>query len=427
MHETKHPQERALLVGVNTNNSYHRSTEYSLQELSRLADTALLNVIDSVIHSRPKIDPAYYIGRGKAQFIAELIADKEIDVVVFDEELSPGQAKNLEKLFEAKVIDRSCLILDIFARRAKTHEARTQVELAQLKYLLPRLTKMWTHFSRQVGGVGVRGPGETQLEVDRRLVRRRISHLSGKLDKIEHQRKGRRESRKDIYKAALIGYTNTGKSTLLNALTKADTFVENQLFATLDPTIRTMENLANGSLKGIKQIVLSDTVGFIHKLPHHLVASFRSTLEEVKDASLLIHVIDVTHPEFEHQITTVRSVLYDLEVKDYPTLYVFNKIDTLEKFGMVGHLKSEYAPAVFVSAARHMFIEELKQKISELASADSIEQEVQLSIDQTATISRIYDMAHVTDRHYENDKVILKFRATKIAAQKIKQLLSVDV
>jgi GTP-binding protein HflX len=396
----------------------------SLQELVQLADTAGAEVIDTIIHTRPRVDPAFFIGRGKAEFIAALVQEQNVEVVVFDDDLSPAQAKNLEKLCDTKIIDRSGLILDIFARRAKSREARTQVELAQLQYLLPRLTRQWTHFSRQVGGIGTRGPGETQLEMDRRLVRQRIGQLQKELAKIELQRSVRRQHRKGIFKAALVGYTNAGKSTLLNALTDARVFVENRLFATLDPTVRQISHPVNGSANDHAIVLLIDTVGFIRKLPHHLVASFKSTLEEARETDLLLHVIDVTHPNFEEQVSVVRQVLEDLQLNDRPLLHVFNKIDALQESGMVGRLQEIYAPAVFVSAERGMFLEELRARIWDFAHAEEEELVLDLPISNPALVARLYTLAQVVEKHYEDHTVHLKLRASHAAAEKIRHLLA---
>ncbi|MCG3156189.1 MAG: GTPase HflX [bacterium] len=425
MYETQtRGRERALLVGFTTDGHSRVAVEDSLQELALLADTAGADIVETIIHSRPKIDPAFFIGRGKAEFIATLVAEQDIDVVIFDDDLSPGQAKNLEELFEKKVIDRSGLILDIFARRARTREARTQVELAQLEYLLPRLTRMWSHFSRQVGGIGLRGPGETQLEVDRRIVRQRIAHLSRELKKLDRQRAVRRQHRDGVFKAALVGYTNAGKSTLLNALTEAEVFVEDRLFATLDSTVRVLRWPQNGYQKEVGPVVLIDTVGFIRKLPHHLVASFKTTLDELREASLLLHVIDVTHPQVEQQIATVRSVLTEMQLHEYPVLHVFNKVDLLPEDGLLQRLQQEYAPAIFVSAQRKMFLGDLQRWINDFAAAGAVEFEAELPLSEPAKLARVHEMANVLERRFEADKVILKLRARQAAAAQIRQMLA---
>ncbi|MBD3287623.1 GTPase HflX, partial [candidate division KSB1 bacterium] len=290
-------RENAILVGVVHKNQSHEQVNEYLEELELLADTAGADVLSKEIQDRKEIDPAFFIGKGKADMLGNVANEIDASVIIFDDELSPAQTRNLEKRCDVKIIDRNALILDIFASRAKSREARTQVELAQLQYLLPRLTRMWTHLSRQAGGagIGLRGPGEKQLEVDRRLIQKRITHLQNDLTKIEKQRDIRRRQREEAFKVALMGYTNVGKSTLMNAMTQSDVFVENRLFATLDSTVRRMD-ISNGT-----EILLIDTVGFIRKLPHHLVASFKSTLEETQEADLLLHVIDISSPNFREQ------------------------------------------------------------------------------------------------------------------------------
>ncbi len=425
LHETgTRTRERAVLVGVHLPGNTRYTSESSLEELAQLADTAGAEVIEKILHARPKLDPAYFIGQGKAELIAALVTEQDIDVVIFDDDLSPGQATNLQEMFEKKVLDRSGLILDIFARRACTKEARTQVELAQLEYLLPRLAGHWTHFTRHAGGIGLRGPGETQLETDRRFVRQRIAHLTRELDKIERQRIVRRLHREGVFKVALVGYTNAGKSTLLNVLTEAEVLVENRLFATLDPTVRAFRHLDNGLHKDAGQILLIDTVGFIRKLPHDLVASFKSTLAEAREAELLLHVIDVTHPDFEQQIKTVREVLNDLELGEYPVLHVFNKVDALSAPGLITRLRNEYAPAVLISAERKMFLDELQSRIAEFATANVVEFEAELPLAEPAILARIHRMANVLERRFEEDRVILKLRARQPAADQIRHFLN---
>jgi len=412
-------RERALLVGVAGRGVSRYHTEDALDELALLAETAGAEVVDRVMQERARIDPTYYIGRGKAEQVGALALEQRLDVIIFDDDLSPGQMKNLGAFSEAKIIDRSGLILDIFARHARTREARTQVELAQLRYLLPRLTRQWTHFSRQVGGIGTRGPGETQLETDRRLIRNRIRHLEKELEKIERQRNVRRQHRDEVFKVALVGYTNAGKSSLLNALTGANTFVEDQLFATLDPTVRAVK-LADG-----RTIVLIDTIGFIRKLPHHLVASFKSTLDEVRDADLLLHVIDVTHPGFAVQITVVHGVLKDLGVAEYPRLHVFNKVDALQEKGQIARLQEEYAPAIFISAQRGIFLEELKARLAAMASTETAELNIDLANSETALLARLHELGRVIQTDYDDDnRVHVRVRVSQVNVQKIKHLLA---
>ncbi|RKY66895.1 MAG: GTPase HflX [Candidatus Latescibacterota bacterium] len=351
-------REKAILVGLSLPFQDGELLEECLDELARLADTAGAEVLGRVVQRRERIDPAYYIGRGKAEEISAKAKELGLDLVIFEGDLSPAQVKNLEELIPAKIVDRSGLILDIFARRARTKEAKVQVELAQLKYLLPRLTRRWTHLSRQVGGIGTRGPGETQLEVDRRRVRQRIWKLSKELEKIERARAIRRKGREGTFRVALVGYTNAGKSTLLNALTHADVFVEDRLFATLDATTRRM--WVDGQVA-----LLTDTVGFIRRLPHHLVASFRSTLGEVQEADLLLHVADVSHPACEEQIASVREVLEDLGVGGKPAILVLNKVDLLEGRGFLERMLLQHPGAVPVSAKEGTGLDQLRRAISE--------------------------------------------------------------
>lgn len=310
------------------------SAEDSLQELALLADTAGLEVVGSTYQRLKHPFPRHYIGPGKVEEIAALRAELRYDLVVFDDELTPGQARNIEDAIQARVLDRTGLILDIFARHAHTHEGRVQVELAQYRYLLPRLRRQWTHLERQAGGgggsaggvVGLRGPGETQLEVDRRLISRRIQWLEQQIDDVHRHREVYRERRRrsGLPVVAIVGYTNAGKSTLLNALSGANVRAEDRLFATLDPTTRQVE------LAGGRQMLLTDTVGFIQKLPTQLVAAFRATLEEIREADLLLHVLDITHPNAEQQTQTVLDTLRDLEVGDRPILTVLNKVDLMQ-------------------------------------------------------------------------------------------------
>ena len=311
-------------MGVRLPHHAAAETEDHLAELSLLTDTAGGCVVGTVTQERPRFDPAYLVGKGKAGQIAEAARIAGVQTVIFDDELSPAQIRNLEEVIDAKVLDRGAVILDIFARRARSREARTQVELAQLEYLLPRLTRRWTHLSRQAGGtIGLKGVGETQLEVDRRIIRRRIGRLKQELSKVERARRERRRGRSESFKAALIGYTNAGKSTLFNVLCGGgDAFVENRLFATLDPLVRRCRTRDG-------ECLVIDTVGFIRKLPHHLVASFRSTLEEAAVADLLLHVVDVSHAEYEEQMVVTNAVLKDMGLQERPTLLVFNKTDHL--------------------------------------------------------------------------------------------------
>ncbi|MFQ5865397.1 MAG: GTPase HflX [bacterium] len=418
MYEVKSDdKERAILVGVTLSHAERWNIADHLEELAFLANTAGAVVIDKIIQERDKIDPAYFIGRGKAQLISTLANESEADLLIFDDDLSPAQVRNLERLSGKKILDRSGLILDIFARRAKTREARTQVELAQLNYLLPRLTRQWSHLSRQVGGIGTRGPGETQLEVDRRLIRKRIGSLTKELEKIKNQQDIRRQSREEIFKVALVGYTNVGKSTLLNALTQSEVFVEDRLFATLDATIRRLK-MSKGC-----PILLIDTVGFIRKLPHHLVASFMSTLEEAKVADLLLHVVDVSHPLFMEQIAVVKDVLRQLQISNKPTLFVFNKVDKLENRAVFSRLKNEYQPSVFVSATKGLFLEDLKNEILRMSREAVTNVTLTININYSWIVSKIYELAEVLEVKYNDKDVKIKLLASQEKLHIIKNLL----
>ncbi len=340
------PDERALLVAAPRRGTPDAgNADEHLDELARLADTAGATVVGRLTQTVAAPSPNYYLGKGKVAELKQLVADSEATLVVFDEELSPAQGKALENALDLRVMDRAELIMDIFARRARTKEAKLEVELAQLQYLLPRLARMWVHLSRIRGGIGLRGPGETQLETDRRMIRRKISHLKQQLTKIERHRETVRGGRRPVVTAALIGYTNAGKSSLLRALTGAEPFIEDRLFATLDTLTRETE-FGQGS-----RIRLIDTVGFIRKLPHHLVASFKATLEEAARAEILLHVIDASHPDWEEQVHVVNDVLGDLELTGHTLVHVFNKMDAVgEPESFRHHLPAEYEPAAFVSA-----------------------------------------------------------------------------
>jgi GTPase len=332
-----------------------------MEELRRLTATAGGEVVGTLIQRMDAPTPQTHIGSGKVKELRELVEETGADLVIFDDELKPLQAKNLERALDVRVMDRSELILDIFASRARTREAKLQVELAQLEYLLPRLARMWTHLSRIRGGIGLRGPGETQIETDRRLIGRRIADLKRKLKGVAAARETQRKARRSAYRVALVGYTNAGKSSILRALSGDDLFVEDRLFATLDSATRQVE-LGSGY-----QALVTDTVGFIRKLPHHLVASFRSTLEEVREADLILHVIDVSHPDWEEQKRVVEGVLEELEVMDGPQILVFNKVDRLTHEEQELHERRTRAldgtPSVFVSAVEPDGLEPLLEEV----------------------------------------------------------------
>ena len=355
------PVDKAVLVGAPERDLDPRLADEHLDELARLTDTAGGTVVGTLRQRLPQPHPRFYIGEGKAAELKDLVSSRSASLVIFDEELSPAQGKNLEDLLGVRVLDRSELILDIFATRARSKEARLQVELAQLEYLLPRLKRMWSHLSRIRGGIGLRGPGETQLETDRRLIGARISDLKEKLRDVARAREQQRKARQGQFRSALVGYTNAGKSSLLRALSGADLFVEDRLFATLDSATRGVE-LGSGFTA-----LVTDTVGFIRKLPHHLVASFRSTLEEAREADVLLHVIDASHAGWEEQRQVVGDVLEELGLHATETILVFNKVDRLTHSEVEARRARVRAldprPAVFVSAHQEETLEALKETL----------------------------------------------------------------
>jgi GTP-binding protein HflX len=321
---TQKKLEKAVLAAVHTPKQSHEQTQEYLAELSFLAETAHLEVVKSFVQNLDQVHPKTFLGKGKVLEIADFIKQNAVDTVIFDDDLSPSQVKNLEEMLKCKILDRSLLILNIFAIRAQTSQAKTQVELAQYQYLLPRLTRMWTHLSKQKGGIGMRGPGEKELETDRRIVNDKIALLKEKLQNIEKQSDTRRKSRKNMVRVALVGYTNVGKSTLMTLLSKDEVFAENKLFATVDSTVRKVV---------INQIpfLLTDTVGFIRKLPTTLIECFKSTLDEIVEADILLHIVDISHPAFEEQINVVNQTLAEIKAVDKKVILVFNKIDALRE------------------------------------------------------------------------------------------------
>jgi GTPase len=411
-------RERAILVGVATHDSPRTTVEEYLEELALLVDSAGADVALRIIQERRNIDAAFYIGSGKADEIAYLVEEKKADLVVFDDDLSPVQVRNLEKVIKCKIVDRSGIILDIFASRARTSEAKTQVELAQLHYMLPRLTRQWTHLSKQFGGIGTKGPGETQIETDRRVIRKKITHLGTKLTRIARERAEQRKGRENFPRVALVGYTNAGKSTLLNWFSNSDVLVEDRLFATLDSTVRVVE------LSPAHRILLSDTVGFIRKLPHHLVASFKSTLEEVSEADILLHVVDVSHPMFEEQITVVNDTLDGLMREPKPTIMVFNKVDLLQHRSHLPHLAESYENSVAISAARQINMHALEEKIIRILDENIAEQILTFGQSDYQLISQIHDMADILEKKYDGDAITIRFRMDKRFADRLKKVLA---
>lgn len=364
-YDTAIKPERAVLVGIITPGQSDAQTREYLEELDFLVATAGGETIHSFTQRMQRPDRATFVGTGKLEEIKDYIKAEEIDIVVFDDELSPSQLRNIENELQIKILDRSNLILDIFAKRAQTSQAKTQVELAQLQYMLPRLTRLWTHLERQKGGIGMRGPGETQIETDRRIILNKISLLKERLDEIDKQNATQRKNRHQLVRVALVGYTNVGKSTIMNMLSKSEVFAENKLFATLDTTVRkvVIDNLP---------FLLSDTVGFIRKLPHHLVECFKSTLDEVREADILIHVVDISHPNFEDHMNTVNETLKELGAIDKEMITVFNKIDTyqnLEKEDDEPITLADFEhswmaknsnPALFISATKKENLEQFR-------------------------------------------------------------------
>lgn len=360
----------AVLIGAVLPDQSPESVNEYLDELEFLAETYGITTKKQYRQKIRQADPATYIGRGKLDEIASFVQINQIKYAIFDDELSGSQARNLEKILKCEILDRTGLILNIFAKRALTSYAKVQVELAQYQYLLPRLTRMWTHLERQKGGVNLRGPGETELETDRRIIRQRISRLKEELAQIDKQMFTQRKNRGKLVRVSLVGYTNVGKSTIMNLLSKSDVFAENKLFATLDTTVR---KVTIGNLP----FLLSDTVGFIRKLPHALIESFKSTLDEVRESDVLIHVIDISHPAFEEQIDTVNKILTDLNVTDIPIIHVFNKTDRVQVIfdELAGDIDSEtttvngswlqskYQPTAFISATQKDKIPELKESL----------------------------------------------------------------
>lgn len=395
MHEHKNSTtESAILVGVVTPETSRWDVEDSLDELAELADTAGAVVTDRITQNLSKLNPATYVGRGKVDELKRLVAARESDLVIFDDDLSPVQVRNLEKSLGCKLLDRSALILDIFATRAKTAVAKTQVELAQLDYLRTRLTRQWTHLSRQKGGIGTKGPGEMQIETDRRMIGERMATLRERLERIDRQRTTQRKGRDKFTRVSLVGYTNAGKSTLMNALAGANVFAENRLFATLDATTRQVR------LDDNKDILLSDTVGFIRKLPHRLIESFKSTLDEVREADVLLHVVDITHPNFEDHIAVVRETLNELGAADKPTLLVFNKVDNVEEPVIINAVRQQYENAAFVSALRGIGLIDLEKKLLSVIERDFVERIVYVPVSEGKTISYIHRVADVISEDY---------------------------
>jgi GTP-binding protein HflX len=375
-----------------------------LEELAMLLDTAGVDVAGRLTQERERPDISTALGKGKVAELQELIESTAASSVVFDDELSPAQVRNLEEALKVKVLDRSNVILDIFAAHARTQEARTQVELAQLEYLLPRLTRMWTHLSKQFGGVGTKGPGETQIETDRRMYRTRMQRLREKLKEIDVQRLVQRKGREGLPRFALVGYTNAGKSSLMRVLTQADVYVQDQLFATLDTTVRTF------SLPSGQKALISDTVGFIRKLPTQLVASFRSTLAETLEADILLHVVDLSNQHYREHMAVVENTLSDLGASDTPVIVVFNKIDTVNERELLDDAEAESPGCVFVSAHRGINIDKLLHVMQATYEESAVLRTLRIPYEHMSAVSRLYQEVEVLSRSDEDSDVLLSVR-----------------
>ena len=385
-----------------------KSLDEHLRELERLADTAGAVVVGEVTQQLDRPHPGTYLGKGKLDELKAMVQEKNASLIIFDDELSPSQGNNVEQMLGTRVVDRAELILDIFATRARSSEAKMQVELAQLEYTLPRLTRMWTHLEKFRGGIGVRGPGETQLETDRRLINHRIKLLKERLAHVQQNRAVQRQSRTNVFKASLVGYTNAGKSSILRGMTgSADVHVEDRLFATLDPLTREVDLGENA------HVLLTDTVGFIRKLPHHLVASFRATLEETRDADLLLHVVDASHPLWEEQRLVVDQVLLDLGLHEQPILLVFNKTDLLDEEALL-HLQERVLAlvpnAIFVNTTSDEALDPLRRALRHAVRVRRPVAEVRMSTADGRMLAEIHAQGEVLEQRTEGDQLVVRAR-----------------
>ena len=409
-------KEKVLLVGIYGLSSEKFQAEEHLEELALLTDTAGGIPVAKVLQQRNRPDVSSYVGKGKLTELKGQMSALGAKTIIFDDDLSPTQIRNVEKVTDAKVLDRSALILDIFASRAQTAAAKTQVELAQLQYLLPRLTRYWTHLSRQSGGIGTKGPGETQIETDRRIIGQRIGVLKSKLEKLDKQRTTQRKSRDKMTRVSLVGYTNAGKSTLMNALTDSGVFAENRLFATLDSTVRRHQLRTH-------EILLSDTVGFIRKLPHHLVQSFKSTLDEVREADLLIHLVDGSSSMVHEYIEVVQQTLKELKSNNKQTLLVFNKVDRMddEQHEM---LRGEYPNALYISAIRGIGLSELEEAIEQEIESNYIQVDLDIPIQAYKAVAFIHEHAHVENEKYTGEFVHITCRIDEKDFKQLSKMLN---
>lgn len=397
--------ERAILIGMEWGrNDSLWTVEDSLEELKQLADTAGATVIKKFIQKRPKPDPAFFIGRGKVQELALYAQQENIDLCIFDDELSPAQQRNIESVMGIRILDRTALILDIFAQRARTNEGKLQVELAQLQYTLPRIMGKGLMLSRLGGGIGTRGPGETKLEVDRRRIRDRIAFIKDQIEKVKAVRSLHRSKRKknNVFEVSLVGYTNAGKSTLLNTLTNSDIYAKDQLFATLDPTTRQL------TLPNKQEIIITDTVGFIQRLPHQLIAAFHSTLEVVTEADLLVHVIDVSHELYKEQAAAVHEVLKEIGAETKPVITVYNKIDKLPPDSKLADRLALEEDTVCISAAKKLNLETLQQMIESHLKSKAVEVTLCIPYAEAAKAAQLHETANVLEQEYTENGAVMK-------------------
>ncbi|MED5554252.1 MAG: GTPase HflX [Candidatus Neomarinimicrobiota bacterium] len=407
--------DKAILVGIILPQNNQIDIDNHLSELSLLAETAEIAVLGEITQKLVKVNPAFFVGKGKASQVIEQAKVLDANLIIFDEELSPAQIKNYHKLAkDIKVIDRSALILDIFKKHAKTREAKTQVELAFCQYLLPRLTRQWTHLERQMGGVGTRaGMGETQIEIDRRLIRDKISKLKLDLKKIEIERTTQSQKRKREFRVALVGYTNAGKSTLFNSLTGNNVFVQDQLFATLDTTVRKLK------INKTHQVLISDTVGFIRKLPHNLVASFRSTLKELLEADLILIVLDASSVIIDDHLDTIKRVLTDLGADDIPKSLVLNKIDRVQEELELKRLRNKFPDAIIISALHHLRLDDVRNHIIDKIESDFEIFDLKIPYHKGKTISQLQDQVEILESVYGDEEIFLKIKGRKDTVEKI--------
>jgi len=415
LHNTKKETEKTVLVCYSNKkiqNAYH--SEESLTELKFLAETAGADVIGTFFQENENFDSRFMIGKGKVEEIANFVADNNVALVIFENELAYTQLRNLEQKIKCKIIDKSNLILDIFASNARSAQAKLQVELAQLEYSLPRLTRQWTHLSKQFGGIGTKGPGETQIETDRRLIQTRITVLKERLLKVFEQRKTQSFSRRKFFRISLVGYTNAGKSTLLNALTNSNVYVEDKLFATLDTSTKLLELVMideeTGKAKYPKKVLLSDTVGFIKNLPHNLIESFKSTLSEVIESDLLLHVIDIAGENFIEQMEVVNETLNEIGASGKLVVHVFNKVDNLEDKDIITSMKKLYKDSVFISAEKGLNLNKLISRIKDELNKENTERTIKLKADEHKKVSIIYDMAEVSNVKYLKNSIKVTFK-----------------